>query len=122
MAKTFYCSKCGQELGYFRRAVPKKGIILDLIEPHDCEGYAIKANEGEKPTVLDIINSLKDISFSISSSTPFEPNIKDSHFEDLRDGKKTTSAPRGILQQIKTGIPSGSVGEDPDETFDETED
>jgi len=57
MPKQFYCSICGAELIHTRKAVPGKRMILDLITPHECEGYAIKGNEDSSPTVLDLIES-----------------------------------------------------------------
>ena len=37
MAKHYYCAACGKELKVFRKAIPKKGIVLDLVEPHECD-------------------------------------------------------------------------------------
>ena len=36
MAKIYHCAACGQQLEFRRKAVPKKGIILNLIAPHEC--------------------------------------------------------------------------------------
>jgi len=36
MARIYHCACCGQQLDFYRKAVPKKGIILNLIAPHEC--------------------------------------------------------------------------------------
>jgi hypothetical protein len=109
MAK-FYCSTCGVELEHKRRAVPGKGIILDLITPHECEGYSIKSNEFENPTVEDIINSAKPLG---QTKLVSEKDQTQSTFEagDMR-GDKRSIAPRSLIDamskhQIAPGEPEG---------------
>jgi hypothetical protein len=34
--KCVYCSNCGLRLTVIRKALPKYGRIIDLIEPHEC--------------------------------------------------------------------------------------
>ena len=36
MANNYHCAACGRELKTFLKGIPKKGIILTLIEPHVC--------------------------------------------------------------------------------------
>ena len=31
-----YCSKCGLKLNLTRKAYPKHGIVVDLVDPHEC--------------------------------------------------------------------------------------
>ena len=59
---TFYCSSCGIQLEHKRKVVPGKGIILDLITPHECEGFSINSNPNENPTVEDILEKAKPLS------------------------------------------------------------
>lgn len=96
MAKKFYCSKCGVELTLNIKAIPGKGFIVNLIEPHNCEGYAVKSNEGENPTVLDIINSLKPISPINSKEDKDVRNLRPFNLKDQRQ----SSVPTGIIKGL----------------------
>jgi hypothetical protein len=60
MPKNIYCSKCGVELKYYRQAIPGKGLIIDLVDPHNCEGYAVESKFNDRPTAMDIIKETKN--------------------------------------------------------------
>jgi hypothetical protein len=45
MSKIYHCACCGQQLDFYRKAVPRKGTILNLIAPHNCESTDIKPLE-----------------------------------------------------------------------------
>ena len=112
MPKQFFCSTCGIELTHHRRAVPGKGTILDLISPHECEGYAVKSNIDEKPTVLEVIEGLK----SLSKTTEAVSQDRHSGFrnnpEDTRKDVRST-APASLLSSIKDmghSEPEGDIG------------
>lgn len=34
--KQLFCSECGLQLQIFRKALPKLGRIIDVVEPHKC--------------------------------------------------------------------------------------
>ena len=34
--KTVYCAKCGTKLSIIRKALPKQGRIIDIVEYHEC--------------------------------------------------------------------------------------
>lgn len=36
MGKKFYCAKCGLKLEIFQKAIPHKGIVMNLVKPHEC--------------------------------------------------------------------------------------
>lgn len=36
MSRNFYCAQCGTKLEIRRKAIPQKGIVVDLVEPHTC--------------------------------------------------------------------------------------
>uniref|UniRef100_A0A6H1ZBK2 Uncharacterized protein n=1 Tax=viral metagenome TaxID=1070528 RepID=A0A6H1ZBK2_9ZZZZ len=102
MAKHFYCSTCGVELVYSRKAVPGKGVILDLIAPHECEGFAVKSNLDDRPTVLDVLENLKDVSTAIKKAASQERHSGfRSDPEDSREGVKTSSAPGSLLKSLR---------------------
>ena len=116
MPKQFFCSTCGIQLTHSRRAVPGKGTILDLITPHECEGYAIKSNIDESPTVLDVIEGLRDLSKTTEAiSQDRHTGFREGHDEkygDRRDGIKTSTAPQSLQSNINDmghSAPDGDI-------------
>ncbi len=114
MPNEFYCSSCGQKLTWIRSAIPGKGKIVDLIQPHKCPGYAVKAKKDEQETVLDIIEKLKDLSPAKPAVEIEGPNTgrittSESHF-NLQDRRKEiikSSAPAGLINAMKDIPTSG---------------
>ena len=100
MAKKFYCSTCGIELVYSRKAIPGKGVILDLIDPHNCEGYAVKSGQFDLPTVKDLLGSLKPLGTATKVSRDKEPTGSTLNHQDRRDGVRS-SAPQSLLDRIR---------------------
>lgn len=107
MPRQFYCSACGAELNHQRKAVPGKGIILDTIEPHECEGYVAKeAPEGEQTLIqyLESLPKIKPTDAPVDKSNPDNqtpgtfPTINDGDRRDSSD--KKTTAPEGVLQNF----------------------
>ena len=47
MSKKFYCAKCGLKLEVFQKAIPHKGIVMNLVKPHECL-VSIDEEEDEK--------------------------------------------------------------------------
>lgn len=110
MSKKFYCSICGIELTHSRKAIPGKGTILDIIDPHDCEGHAIKSNEFEAPTVKDILNNLKPLGKTVKVSGDRESTGSTLSHQDRRDGVRST-APQSLLDRIRTNkVSEGDEG------------
>ena len=96
-----YCSQCGIELTHRRSAVPGKGHIFDVVDPHNCEGFAIKANEEEKPTVLDVLENLKSLGKTIEDSAKRAEDANLVHgLKDERSDVKS-SAPQGLLRSMR---------------------
>jgi hypothetical protein len=87
--------------------VPGKGHIFDVVDPHDCEGYAIKANEEEKPTVLDVLENLKSLGKTIEDSArrSEDANLVIGLKDERSDVK--TSAPQGLLRSMRD-LPSSN--------------
>ena len=114
MPKQFYCSICGVELIYSRKAVPGKGRILDLIAPHECEGYAIKSDGFGKETVLDVLDNLKDLIKVVEEVSEERPSGFRLDEGDKRDDKdKRSTAPKSLLDNIKNmpnSTPEGDLG------------
>ena len=97
----FFCSKCGLELVHIRKAIPGKGYIADLISPHECEGFGIRANEEGKPTLLDIINNLKPLGKTVADSSQRNEDANLVHnLKDERSEIKST-APDSLLRSMR---------------------
>jgi hypothetical protein len=101
MARQFYCSKCGIELIHSRKAVPGRGVILDLIDPHECEGYAIKSDKFDSPTVKDLLEKMPALGATTEAKsqerhTGFRSTLSD------RRGQSSSTAPKSLIDNIKS--------------------
>ncbi len=131
-----YCSNCGIQLKHIRKAVPKFGTILDLIEPHVCLEVPVDPMKVliEAPISTEdqnkFVQSLNDL------KSTREDMKRDFHYinygegkslrpssmtgtDDLRDrrfdGKIPSTAPSSVLDQIKqmsNSIPVNEVKDD----------
>ena len=99
----FFCSKCGLELVHIRKAIPGKGYIADLIDPHKCKGFGIKSNEEGKPTLLDIIESLKPLGKTVADSSQRSEDANLVHNFNLKDDRSEikSTAPDGLLRSMR---------------------
>ena len=117
MAKHYYCAACGRELNVFRKAIPKKAIVLDLVEPHECnpeevvDDYEflpkekVKIEDGIHDEKIITITEKKKLDFSFVSKLNKAPDTEPLIAEDKRSKdhtrkELTTSAPAGILQRM----------------------
>ena len=104
MSRKFYCSVCGIALSHSRKAVGRE--ILDLVDPHDCEGYAMKAYEGEEPTVKDLLEKMPKQSFTVPADAEINRDLRPgsvrAEFSDKRTDVKST-APKRLLDALANG-------------------
>lgn len=100
MSKKYYCSICGIELVHSRKAIPGKGTILDLIDPHECEGHSIKSGKFDSPTVKDILDNLKPLGPAVKITHGKESTGSTFDHQDRRDGVRS-SAPQSLLEHIR---------------------
>ena len=111
--KHLYCAQCGKELLFIRKALPKQGKIVELIEPHNCEETSksdLDLNFGVQnikvkpnPRKLDeLFNSFK-ITKKINDLAPIPtPEINDNRSNDhIREELQTSAAPDGVTSFIK---------------------
>ena len=96
----FYCSSCGIQLDHKRKAVPGKGMILDLISPHECEGYSIKSNEFGNPTAEDLISQAKPLGKAKVVSSGQDKSQSTFEMGDKR-GDVRSMAPRSLLDAME---------------------
>lgn len=121
MPKHIYCAVCGQELKQGRKAIPKKGIIVDLVWPHDCEGGVI-SEDGPKQNILDVLNSIKDTARTVERAeergparNPFLDGPTDGRDKDSLAKPVTSTAPTGVKNAVKNmqnTVPEGEIEED----------
>ena len=120
----FFCSGCGAQLNHIRKAVPKFGTILDLIEPHECLEVAADPaqviiaapiSESDRDEFVKSLNDLKPAPPSRLSSNAEGKSLRPSSMtgtDDLRDRRfdkedPKSTAPSTVLDQIKQM--SGSI-------------
>ena len=114
-----YCSGCGLLLKVTRKALPKYGTILDLVEPHTCLEVPVDpASIIEAPSIGEIpkfVSSLNDLKPSPSNNLREPRRSSMLGTDDLRDmrfdqqDKRPSTAPSSVLDQIKqmgNSIPS----------------
>ena len=120
----FFCSNCGAQLKHIRKAVPKFGTILDLIEPHECLEVAVDPaqvivaapiSESDRDEFVKSLNDLKPTPPARLSPIAEGKSLRPSSMigtDDLRDRRfdkedPKSTAPSSVLDQIKQM--SGSI-------------
>lgn len=98
MAKTYLCSYCGMELKWTRKSLPNRAIIVDLIDPHECdERHVENITDAEVPTP----GQPSVASDEESESDERTPGLLDP-IKDRRSEKHVKStAPHGVLDHVK---------------------
>ncbi len=104
--KCVYCSNCGLRLAVIRKALPKYGRIIDLIEPHKCLDEPVEfdltpidvsvpsVNSGNKNAFVQKLNELQPSSIGTENLTDRRKT------EDIKGD--SSSAPRTLLDNIKS--------------------
>lgn len=95
--KRYFCESCGTELKWSRKALKNKGIIVELITPHECDNSNLQnIQDADKPLVEQVTFIPKEKPPPESPLDPF-----DRVFSDKRNEKfLKSSAPPGILRQV----------------------
>ena len=118
--KAFYCANCGLQLKVTRKALPKFGTIIDIVEWHKCS---------DKPLNLDLVpievpkfvkavgkdkfvQKLNDLN-PLPKVNPFlDSELKDRRFEHgPKPGLKST-APKTVLsmlEKMENSIPENTI-------------
>ena len=108
MSKLFFCANCGQRLNVFRKAMPKFGKIVELVEFHECseepvdfdmtpEDIPVYAPKEGKDKFVQKLNELQPPSV-LNAMSSFDLRDRRS---DL-DNNVSSIAPKGILDLINT--------------------
>jgi len=100
MSRKFYCSECGKELVITRMAIPKRAIIVDLVEPHECgESVDLEKELSKVPG-----ECIEFVDKALKQKTVQKLNELDSMIADRRSKAfirdDSPSAPLNILDKI----------------------
>jgi len=109
-----HCANCGKPLHLIRKAIPSKGVIVDLVEYHECSEIPIPFDLSKLPDVqpfvpvagkdkfVKLLNDLKpsppaDLRDVRKPSMTGTDDLRDRRFDqDIK-----TTAPLSVLDQIK---------------------
>lgn len=113
MTRIAYCMNCGSKLGLHRKALPRYGVIVTLVESHTCLDEPIDFDleplpempTGDKEEHEKFVQKLNDLN-KPKQGVVFEP-LKDRRFEE-KEGVKSTapSSVLGIIQDIENSVPA----------------
>jgi len=128
-----YCANCGKPLQHIRKALPKIGVIVDIVSYHECTEVPIPFDIANFPDAVKFvpiegkekfISSLNKLEPSKPFIAKFEPvegkRPRMTGTDDLRDRRfdqeeKCTSAPNSVIDQIRSmgnSIPSYDLKDD----------
>jgi len=110
MSKAYHCATCGKSINVFRKAIPKRGTVLDLVEPHECNPDEVvddyqflpEKKEEKKEDIPSAEKAKLDFSFvsRLNKAPDTDPLVKDKRPKDQqRKELQTSIAPPGILQR-----------------------
>ncbi len=120
-----YCANCGTRLSIMRKAMPKYGKIIDIVEYHECPDEPIEINL--EPVDIPNFIETKDKNKFVQQLNDLQPpSILSSIGSDLKDKRKTenvkgpnlSSAPTGLsdlIDSMQNSIPEGDIGKEPND-------
>lgn len=128
MAKIYHCAVCGKELKVVAKAIPRKGIVMNLVEPHECKSIveidmqeaeekvvgALVKNGAEEKDILDastneeaadkVAKAFESFPFvkKLNEGPEIEPlPLTDRRPKDQHREEVTSTAPTGLLNMAK---------------------
>src|SRR4030043_637362 len=100
--KQVFCSECGTRLQVIRKAMPRYGTILDLVNPHECSPEPVELDF--KPTTYTpfILKAKGKFAENLEKLEPTKfPIAEDAGLRDRREEKDVRStAPQTILDHV----------------------
>lgn len=107
--KSVYCSSCGKLLSITRRALPKYGRIIELVEWHEClhEPIALDLIPNPVPSYVESKHSKFVQYLNELQPPPALGTLSSGDFRDRRHAENVKSeidstAPVGILNKFKS--------------------
>ena len=129
-----YCANCGKPLQHIRKALPKIGVIVDVVSYHECAEVPIPFDIANFPDAekfvpiegkeeyISILNSLEPSEpFIVNPNSVEERGPRITGTDALRDHrydrgeKRTSAAPNSVIDQIRSmgnSIPSHDLKDD----------
>lgn len=100
MPRNYYCAACGHPLEVTRKSLVNKGIIVDLVQTHECVEYTYIENieDAKKPTGAKVTFDESETNEKVKFSNA-EPGD--------RRKDKLSAAPTGILNKVKGDMDLG---------------
>lgn len=122
--KHVYCSQCGTRLTISRKALPKLGRIINLIDPHVCLAEPIEYDLTPIEIPAFKVTVKEDENKSVQNLNKHQPPSIGT--DDLKDRRKvedvkseaSSTAPRTLLDSIKVmhnTTPARDIGNEPKE-------
>jgi len=104
--KIVYCANCGTRLNVKRKAMPKYGTIIDLVEFHECSEEPVELDL--KPVDVPVFNSTEGKDKFIQKLDQLQPPaslgaISTNDLRDRRKGEfvKDSTAPASLEKLIR---------------------
>jgi hypothetical protein len=111
MPKTYFCSNCGTPLRWSRKALRNRQVIVDLIDPHECDAENIvNIQDSETPTKNAITFDTKEMEDRITRSLTPEDDEPDRRPPEQKRKVKST-APINVLSAVKNQVPTKPTSE-----------
>lgn len=131
--KSCYCANCGKPLKVFNKAIPSKGIVINLVEYHECSAEPIPFDISNLPDIgtftpepgkdkfVKSLNDLKKRSMPEGgalrpSSMVGTDTLRDRRFDQE---KQKSTAPQSVVDQIRSmqnSIPANEIKDDPSDS------
>lgn len=102
MSKLYYCGNCGLRLRVTRKALPRYGKIIEIVDVHECSETIAEVDFTEVGTPMYVPEGKNEFIQKLNALDP-PRTIFDNQPKDRRESEhvKTSIAPPGILNAIK---------------------
>ena len=109
--KRLYCSQCGKLLRWTRKAV--NGTVIDCVDPHECISPPLTPEEALEDVNLNVgldtntnSSETENLGSFIESLERKFPQTNEPPHVDIDDTfneatKRTSTAPKNVLEQLK---------------------
>lgn len=114
MPKVMYCSYCGMELKHRPKALKNRSEIIHVVDPHECdEQYVDNITDSDKPESafakeMAERERVAEASEQAAVDDGLLQGTPDKRSSDHMRKPITSSAPGGILNQVKSGQMGGT--------------
>lgn len=120
--KTVYCSNCGTRLTISRKAMPKYGTIIDLVQYHNCPDSPVEFDLTPLPPQAIIPEAKGKFADKLNSMDPrgsvSTAELRDQRkIEHVRTDIVSSTAPGGVLTNMKNLVgvpPAHDISDEPE--------